>query len=71
MSLTLKRKLGQQVRITVPPSANERVVYVTPTDVKGNVVRGNSVRLCVQADRDIVVDREEVAREKDERRNTA
>lgn len=55
--LVLSRAVSEKTRITVPPSAFERVIEVVPVEVRG---RQQKVRIGFEADRDIRIVREDV-----------
>ena len=54
--LVLSRKKSEQVIITVPPSAETRTVSMMVVEI-----RGDKVRVGFDADRDITINRKEVA----------
>jgi carbon storage regulator len=57
--LVVSRKEHQEVFIDVPPSSETRRIVVSVPEI-----RGDKVRLGFDADRDIIVDRSEVAEAK-------
>jgi len=55
--LLLSRRMGEAIRITVPPGQETRVIRIKA--VSHGLLRG--VSLGLEADKDIQIDREEIA----------
>lgn len=55
--LVLSRKLDERIQITVPPSAFPQVVQLLVIEI-----RGDKVRLGLNADKSVMIHREEIQR---------
>jgi carbon storage regulator len=58
--LILTRRIGETIRITVPPCAQSTEIEIMAVEIKHS-----QVRIGVRAPRDVAIDREEIAQRKD------